>query len=46
MVTDTALYRYREYHTPKDTPDILDYDRLARVVEGVIAVAVELAEGE
>ncbi len=46
MVTDTALYRYREYHTPKDTPDILVYDRFARVVEGLIAVAVDLAEGE
>ncbi len=46
MVTDTALYRYREYHTPKDTPDILIYDRFARVVEGLIAVTVDLAERE
>ncbi len=45
MVTDTALFRYRQYHTPKDTPEILDYDRLARVVEGLIAVAADLADG-
>jgi hypothetical protein len=46
MVTDTALYRYREYHTSGDTPRIIVYDRLARVVEGLIAVIAELAEGE
>lgn len=45
MVTDTALFRYRQYHTPQDTPEILDYDRLARVVEGLIVVAADLADG-
>jgi hypothetical protein len=44
MVTDTALYRYHEYHTSKDTPRILAYDRLARVVEGLVAVIVDLAD--
>lgn len=44
MVTDTALYRYRQYHTPEDTPSILAYDRFARVVEGLIAVIVDLAD--
>lgn len=46
MVTDTALYRYHEYHTPRDTPDILAYDRFARVVEGLVAVIVNLANGD
>ncbi len=44
MVTDTALYRYHEYHTPKDTPRILAYERFARVVEGLIAVVMDLAD--
>ena len=32
MVTDTAFYRNRSYHTPTDTADRLDYDRMAQVV--------------
>jgi len=43
MVTDTALFRYRHYHTPDDTPDKVDYARLARVTEGLAAVVVDLA---
>jgi hypothetical protein len=35
MITDTAPYRYPHYHTPQDTPDKVDYDRLARVVRGL-----------
>jgi hypothetical protein len=35
MVTDTALYRYPHYHTARDTPDKVDYERLARVVRGL-----------
>lgn len=35
MITDTAPYRYPFYHTPQDTPDKLDYDRMARVVDGL-----------
>ena len=35
MITDTALFRYRFYHTTGDTPDKVDYDRLARVVTGL-----------
>lgn len=36
MLTDTALFRYPHYHTPQDTPDKIDYDRLARVVTGCL----------
>jgi Zn-dependent M28 family amino/carboxypeptidase len=43
MVTDTALFRYREYHTAEDTPDRLDYVRMASVVEGLVPVVRELA---
>ena len=35
MVTDTAPYRYPWYHDPDDLPDKLDFDRMARVVEGL-----------
>ncbi len=44
MVTDTALYRYYHYHGPRDTPEKLDYDRLARVTAGLARVVAELAQ--
>jgi Zn-dependent M28 family amino/carboxypeptidase len=43
MVTDTAPFRYPYYHTLRDTPDKLDYDRLARVVRGLEGVVRNLA---
>lgn len=44
MITDTALFRYPYYHKPEDTPDKLDYDRMARVVLGLKRVALKLAD--
>jgi Zn-dependent M28 family amino/carboxypeptidase len=38
MVTDTAPFRYPWYHTADDTPEKLDYHRLALVVDGLEAV--------
>jgi len=35
MITDTAPFRYPHYHKLTDTPDKLDYDRLARVTVGL-----------
>lgn len=35
MVTDTAFYRYPYYHTNEDTPDKVDYDKLARITIGL-----------
>jgi Peptidase family M28 len=35
MITDTALFRYPHYHLPSDTPDKVDFARLARVVKGI-----------
>lgn len=32
MVTDTAFYRNKAYHTPNDTADRLNYDSMAEVV--------------
>jgi len=43
MVTDTAFYRYAHYHLPSDTPEKLDYERLARVTLGLASVIRELA---
>ncbi|MEQ8382777.1 MAG: M28 family peptidase [Coleofasciculus sp. A1-SPW-01] len=43
MVTDTAPFRYPYYHTDEDTPDKVDYERLARVVAGLEQVITELA---
>ena len=43
MITDTALYRYPHYHTQHDTPDKVNYDRLARVVTGLHGMLIELA---
>ncbi|MFO0550162.1 MAG: M28 family peptidase [Polyangiaceae bacterium] len=43
MVTDTAFYRNANYHQKTDTPDTLDYPRMAEVVRGVHAAIVELA---
>lgn len=35
MITDTAPFRYPQYHEREDTPDKLDYERMARVVSGI-----------
>lgn len=44
MVTDTAPFRYPHYHTTQDTPDKLDYERMARVVGGIERVLRELLD--
>ncbi len=44
MVTDTAPYRYPHYHTLQDTPDKVDYERLARVVSGLHGMLSDLAQ--
>jgi hypothetical protein len=43
MFTDTAFYRNPHYHTPQDTPQTLDYPRMALVVQGVEAAVREVA---
>jgi len=44
MVTDTAFYRNPHYHENEDTPDTLDYQRMAKVVRGVFAAVMALAK--
>lgn len=43
MVTDTANFRYADYHQPTDTPEKIDFDRTARVTVGLKHVVHDLA---
>lgn len=43
MVTDTALFRDANYHRRTDTVEHVDFERLARVVEGLATVVADLA---
>jgi len=45
MITDTAFMRYPYYHTAEDTPDKVDYDSTARVVQGLARTITALAAG-
>lgn len=42
MVTDTGFLRNPNYHTSRDTPDTLDYWRMARVVDGLLNTIVTI----
>jgi Zn-dependent M28 family amino/carboxypeptidase len=44
MVTDSAPFRNKNYHQPSDTPDTLDYPRMARVVQGIERVVANLGK--
>jgi len=44
MVTDTAIFRNPNYHQPTDQPDTLDYDRMARVVHGLVRGVADLGK--
>ena len=43
-ITDTAPFRNPNYHRPTDKPDTLDYDRMARVVHGLVSVVKDLGK--
>ena len=45
MLTDTAPFRYPFYHTAFDTPDRIDFERLARVVKGIERMVRDAARG-
>ena len=44
MVTDTANFWNPNYHRISDSPETLDYDRMARVVTGLTVVLERLAQ--
>lgn len=43
MINNTAFLRNPNYHTENDTPDRLDYQRMAMVVEGIYEAVLDLA---
>ncbi len=44
MVTDTAFYRYRYYHTDADTPNKLSYPQFAEMTKGLHLALLRLAQ--
>jgi Zn-dependent M28 family amino/carboxypeptidase len=46
MITDTALFRYPYYHQAKDTPDKIDFQKMARVVDGLEQVIDSLTDSK
>ena len=46
MITDTAFLRNPHYHSSTDTPDTLNYEFLAKVVDAVAAAVLALDEKE
>jgi hypothetical protein len=46
MLTDTSYLRNANYHLATDTPETLDYERMADVTTGVLGAVVELAKAD
>ncbi len=44
MITDTAIFRYPHYHRPTDTPDKVNYERLARITKGIERVLRDMVK--
>ncbi len=42
MVTDTAFYRNKAYHTDEDTWDRLDYDKMSQVILSVFSATQQI----
>ena len=43
QLTDTANFRYQHYHQPTDTPEKVDYNRIADIVAATATVVAETA---
>jgi hypothetical protein len=41
MMTDTAFMRNPNYHTLQDTPETLNYEKMAEVVRGLYAAILD-----
>ncbi len=41
MLTDTANYRNPNYHCSTDTIDTLDFESMAKVIEGMVEVLAD-----
>jgi Zn-dependent M28 family amino/carboxypeptidase len=46
MITDTAPFRYRHYHSSEDTFDKIDYYHMARVVAGLSILMEKMSNRE
>lgn len=44
MITDTAFYRNKTYHTHQDTWEKLDYERMAQVVDATFTVVASFGK--
>jgi hypothetical protein len=44
MITDTAYFRNKHYHRASDLPGTLDYDRMAKVVDQVMAAVITVSK--
>ncbi len=44
MITDTSFFRNPHYHTPRDTPETLDYEFLAKVTSGLCVAVARLLQ--
>jgi len=44
MITDTAFYRYPYYHTAEDTPEKVDYSRLAVATDALARTFAAIAQ--
>lgn len=42
MITNTAFYRNKAYHTAQDTPDRLNYNKMADVIKGLHGALLQL----
>jgi len=44
LITDTAFYRNHNYHMKSDTPETLDFSKMAEVVAGVYSATLSFAD--
>jgi hypothetical protein len=44
MITDTSFLRNPHYHEPTDTPETLDYPRLAQATLGVAGAVAQISK--
>ena len=46
MITDTSFFRNPHYHTPRDRPETLDYEKMGQLVKGLVHFFREKGKAE
>ena len=46
MITDTSFFRNPHYHTPRDRPETLDYEKMGQLVKGLVHFLREKGQGK